>query len=219
MKTYKITFLLNSPLAFTDTPTFDAILSYAYAREVLGDKFLQKLNYEEKEIIDYSGMPIEQNKGGWFMATKMFWDKKNAVSHVQRWRKRWAAKRDYLTDFQKLKRKVRVNAGEYKSYDMPLTCITTNQVWFYFRSEDIQEVKILLDKWIYFIGKKRSQGYGEIASWDIEGSDYDFPFGCRPIPVEKLEMEEVMQQSEIKIRYCSWKPPYWLPENFEHCVY
>lgn len=217
MKTYKVTFAMEAPLAFTDPPMFDSLISYAYAREVLGDKFSQKLNISPNEMLDYSKMPIVQHKNGYFMASRMFWDEENAISHIQRWRKRWAAKRDYLTDFEKKKRKVRINAGEYKSYDMPLTCITTHHVWFYFQSDDIQKVKILLKKWIHFIGKKRSQGYGFFNHFEIEESNYDFPIGFRPIPVRFLKPADI--DNDCQLKYTSWKPPYWLPDNFENCVY
>jgi hypothetical protein len=213
MQTYKIIFKINTPIAFTDTPLFDGILSYAYAREVLGDKFTQKLSLNES--IDFSGMPVEM-EDGYFIASKMFWDEKAAVEHTQRWRKRWANKRDSLADFGKLKRKVRVDSGEFKSYDIPLSCLSVPEVWFYFKTGNVEEVSRLLEKWVYFIGKKRSQGYGEVADFAIEKSDYDFPIGFRPIPADLIDISNL--QGKINVRYCSWKPPYWEPGNFSDCI-
>lgn len=214
MKTYKINFKMSAPLAFTVPPVFDGILAYAYAREVMGSKFVQALTIEpQNNMLEYKEMPLRLHDDGYFMATRMFWDESKAVEHIQRWRKRWAAKHDKLADFGKHKRKVRIDSGEFKSYDMPLTCLTVDKVWFYFQSSQVEEVIRLLDKWVSFIGKKRSQGYGYYDGFEIEERPYDFPLGCRPVPARFVDMSKVSGT----VKYCSWRPPYWLPENFEEC--
>lgn len=214
MKTYKITFIMDAPLAFVTPPLFDGIMAYAYVREKMGSKFVQTLNIDKDDkMLDFEDLPIQRHEKGYFLASRMFWDEKRAVPHIQRWRKRWASKHDRIADFGKGKRKVGVGSGEYKSYDMPLTCITIDKVWFYFRSEKLEEVKYLLEKWVNFIGKKRAQGYGYFDRFEIEECNYDFPLGSRPIPARFVDMRNVSGT----VKYCSWKPPYWLPENFEEC--
>jgi hypothetical protein len=151
------------------------------------------------------------------MASRMFWDETKAVEHTQRWRKRWANQHDEIADFGKQIRKVRISAGEFKSYDMPLRVVAIENVWFYFQSESMQEVDRLVRKWIYFLGKKRSQGYGEISFFNIEKAEFDFSKIFRPIPAESFQ-HDLQKFENIEIRYCAWKPPYWLPENFAQCV-
>lgn len=218
MQTYKIIFKLLTPVSFIDIPTFDGILSYAFAREKLkGQRFVQKLNLTKEEILDFSEMPIAMHENGYFMASRMFWDKSKAIEHTQRWRKRWANKYDGIADFGNKIRKVRINSSEFKSYDMPLRVMSIDSVWFYFQSESMQEVDRLVRKWIYFIGKKRSQGYGEISFFNIKKAEFDFSKIFRPIPSESLKID-FQKFEKIEIRYCAWKPPYWLPENFAQCV-
>lgn len=217
MQTYKITFKLATPISFIDIPTFDGILSYAFAREKLkGHRFVQKLNIEREEMLDFSEMPIAIHEKGYFMASRMFWDETKAIEHTQRWRKRWANKHDKIADFGKNQRKIEINKGAFKNYDMPLRVVSIDKVWFYFQSESMQEVDRLIRKWVYFLGKKRSQGYGEISSFDIEKAEFDFSKIFRPIPVELFEID-LKKFEKIEIRYCAWKPPYWLLENFDEC--
>ena len=72
-----------------------------------------------------------------------------------------------------------------------------------------------LEKWINFLGKKRSQGYGEIKNFNIESDNFNFSNIYRPIPVKFINPLSI---EKINIKYCAWKPPYWLPENFDTCV-
>jgi CRISPR type IV-associated protein Csf3 len=217
MKTHKITFNLAAPISFIDRPTFDGVLSYAYAREIMKDKpFVQKLNIEPDELIDFSPMPISQHKNGWFMASYMMWDEANAVEHTQHWRKRWANEKDEIADFGKNQRKVEINKGKFKSYDMPMRTVTIAAVWFYFQSENVAEVSRLVEKHIQFLGKKRAQGFGEVSSFVIEESEFDFSKVFRPIPAEFFTTD--FQDINYKFAFCAWKPPYWLPANFAKCV-
>lgn len=216
---YKITFNMKTPICFIDKPIFDAIIAYCYTREYLGDKFKQALNYDEKDLIDFEAMPIKRHKDGYFIATWMIWDKE--VEYQGSWKKRWANEHDHLADFGKLKRKIRINAGEHKSYDMPMNLHHIPKVWFYFDSENINEVKRLIDKWIFGIGKKTSQGYGEFSSYVIEKAEFDFQGeSCRPIPISEEQFLEMMKapNQSLSVKYTGFRPPYWLPSNQGYCV-
>ena len=210
---------MKTPICFIDKPIFDAIISYCYAREFLGDKFKQSLNYDENDLLDFEAMPIKRHKNGYFISTWMMW--KREVEYTGSWKKRWASEHDHLADFGKLKRKVRINAGEHKSYDMPINLHHIPEVWFYFDSENVKEVKRLIDNWIFGIGKKTSQGYGEFSSYVIESSDFDFfSERCRPIPISEdkfLKMMEAPNQN-ITVSYTGYRPPYWLPQNQTYCL-
>jgi len=216
--TYKITFTLLTPMAFIELPTFDGVLSYAFAREKMRESkagFQQKLNYEPDELIDFSDMPITMHSNGYFMASSMFFSDIEILEDTQRWRKRWDCKNDKIADFGKNKRKIDVSRGKFKSYDMPLSTKLIEKCWFYFQSEHIKEVERLVFKWIHFLGKKRSQGYGAIKGFKIESAEFDFNKTFRPIPTKFINTGNF---EKVNFNYCAWRPPYWLPANFENCI-
>jgi len=217
MTNFKITFQLGTPLSIMTPPTFDGVLSYAYARETLGESFEQRLSLPKDTVIDFSPMPIIQHKKGYFMASAMQWDKENMVEFQEKWRKRWDAKNDHLVDKPA---KIRIQQGKYKSYDVPYPLKDIKEVWFYFQSNDVQEVERLVSKWILFLGKKRAYGQGLVDSFKIEESDFDFTQMFRPIPKDKVDVNSIINQSNFKFgfAYCGWKPPYWLPDNITECI-
>ena len=219
MKSYKITFKLATPLSFLAPPTFDGVLSYAYARETLGDAFTQKLSFSKDEMIDFSGMPIAQHQKGYFMASVMHWDKSNMTEFTEKWRKRWDAKHDDLVGKPQ---KIRVQQGKFKSYDVPYDLKDLREVWFYFQSDDAEKVDYLLGKWVHFLGKKRAYGNGLIESFNIEESDFDFETQAfRPIPCDSVDiakMVEAKKDFKFSLAYCAWRPPYWLPDNITNCI-
>lgn len=141
----------------------------------------------------------------------MFFDGNCSIEQTSSWKKRWANKHDSIADFGKSKRKIDVGRGEYKSYDMPVNLVSTPEVWFFFYSNNVGNVEYLIDKHIVYLGKKRSQGYGEISDFTID-SVTDGKI-IRPIPKRFFDS---LPPGELK--YCAWKPPYWLPDNFEICV-
>lgn len=218
MNTYKITFNLLTAVSFIDLPTFDGILSYAFAREVKKDTiFEQKLNYLEEELIDFSKMPLCKHKNGYFLASTMRFDNANEIiEDTQRWRKRFDCKHDYLADFGKNKRKIDITRGEFKSYDTPFGTKLIDNCYFIFQSDNVNFVEYLLKTWVHFLGKKRSQGCGAIKDFTIEKTTFDFNTIFRPIPIKLYE--NFNPQTEYNIKYCAYQPPYWLPQNFEKCL-
>lgn len=217
---YKITFKLNSPINFIDKPLFDGILAYCYMKEHYPN-FERKLSYSKDELIDLSDLPIKKDNSDCFIASWMQYDKE--IEFTGSWKKRWANQTDYLADFGKNKRQLRINQGEFKSYSVPLILKSIPQVWFYFDSDNVEEVNRLIDKWLWGIGKKTSQGYGEIDHFKIEKIDYN-PFKdnvIRPIPISGLnlsdkEKTELMMSGKVGL-HCI-KPPYWLTEFAEVCL-
>lgn len=208
---FKITFRLTSSISFIDKPCFDGILAYAWTKEHFGT-VQARLSIPKDELIDFNAvLPIMVHENGYFLASHMFFDGNCAIEQTSSWKKRWASKHDQIADFGKSKRKIDVGRGEFKSYDMPINLVNTPEVWFFFHSDDIKMVEHLIDKHICFLGKKRSQGYGEISDFAIE----EIPDQkiIRPVPKKFFTS---IPPGEIK--YCAWKPPYWLPDNFDICI-
>ncbi len=219
MKGYKITFTLSTPLSFITPPTFDGVLSYAYARDTLGESFGQKLSIPQDEMLDFSKMPIAMHSKGYFMASVMYWDKESMTEFTEKWRKRWHSKHDFLIEKPQ---KIRVQQGKFKSYDTPYDLKDIREVWFYFQSNEPETVRKLVDKWIFFLGKKRAYGNGLIESFKIEESDFDFDNQMfRPIPCDSVDIAELVEHNKdfkFSLTYCAWRPPYWLPDNMANCI-
>lgn len=209
---YKITFQVKTPISFQDILMFDGVLAYAYAQEQLKgvEQDTQKLTYSKDELIDFSPMPLVMHPDGYFMASWMFFNETGAVEHLSSWKKRWANEHDELANFGKQKRKVRVNAGTFKSYSMPIRLVDVGECWFYFQSENVSEVIRLLDTHIVGLGKKIAQGYGLISSFEVAELSYN-PFLndiIRPIPTS---------EKGNNVRYIGFRPPYWMSDNQGYC--
>jgi len=212
MSNYKITFKIKTPISFQDIIMFDGIIAYAYAQEQLQgvEQQSQKLSYSKDELIDFSPMPIIKHPDGYFMASWMFYEMDGVVEYLGSWKKRWANEHDHLSDFGKQKRKVRVNAANFKSYDVPIRLVDIPECWFFFQSKNVQEVERLLNKHIVGIGKKIAQGNGLIESFDIEELEYNpFEKVIRPIPTDNRDKN---------VRFIGYYPPYWMSENQGFCL-
>jgi len=212
MQYYKISFNLASAISFIDLPVFDALLAYCYMKEKDGS-VQQRLSIPKEELESFDDLPLIRHSDGYFLASWMQFDYNKAAEFTGSWKKRWANQYDFLADFGKKVRKVRINAGEYKSYDMPLVLHSIKTVWFYFASNDIVRVEYLL-RHLRGIGKKTSQGKGEISGFHIESVNYN-PFDkvIRPIPAKESGLKE-----SISVRMMAWRPPYWLSENQSFCL-
>ena len=69
----------------------------------------------------------------------------------------------------------------------------------------------------FFIGKKRTAGFGEIIKWSFENIETDGLVSTdqnplRPIPVERFQGNKL-----LPIVDTAWKPAYWNPENRSAC--
>ena len=213
---YKITFNLQTPISFLERPTFDGLLAFCYAKELLQDKFSQKLSYDKKEQIDFSGMPLNIHKNGYFMASSMFFDE--SEEFTERWRKRWDNRNDFKADFGKRLRKVQITKAEFKSYDMPYPLSAIPRVWFFIQSKNITKVKYLISEHLAGIGKKVNYGNGIIKDFEIKESDFNFNSIFRPIPKKYATPEMLLNSQKVIFNFCAWKPPYWDVNNLEECI-
>lgn len=209
---YKVTFYFRTPVLQTQPPMFDGLLAKLWVLENLPPEQHGRKNIPVNEIIDFSDkLPIVY-KNGIPQASEMFWHKDQSVNDIVRYRKKWEQRYDHLANFGKKKAQVSVMRGEFKSYDIPYQATAMLLAWFYFESENINEVERMLHL-LNGIGKKANIGGGEIKKFEIETTDevsFDTDI-LRPIPI-RLRPDIVR-----KIQFRAWKPPYWLPENMEAC--
>lgn len=211
---YKIKFYLQTAISFVEIPTFDSILAWCFMRDK--GKVDQQLNIKTEVLYDFADLPIKKHNDGYFMASWLFYDAENSVEFVSSWKKRWANQHDFLADFGGKTAKILISKGDYKSYDIPIVLHNIPECYFYVETDNIAEVERLIKTHLWGIGKKTSQGYGQIEKYEIEAIDYN-PFIeiIRPIPISK----EVFLQCKLNVKgkIMGWKPPYWLPENQTFC--
>jgi hypothetical protein len=191
----------------------DSIIGYALIKEKYG-YVEHKLNIEENLFENGNlEIPIRKHKKGYYLASRLLYNKDKDYEYVESIKKRWDNKHDELSDFGKSKRQVTIRKGEFKSGDYPINVHTIKDVWFYFYSDYPEYVKRLIDDYIPGIGYKTAIGYGEIDNISLEEINYN-PFKniIRPIPTRFFK-----EPLNNKISYTGWKPPYWEHENWELC--
>lgn len=224
---YKITFYLNSPISFIETPVFDSLIAYCYMKEYYSEKIkFRSLFINETELFDFrkvEDFPIKLSEDkSYFIASYMFYNKEQAINYTESYKKRWCNKYDFIADFGKNKRQIKIDSGRFKSYDMPINVYSLEKVWFFFDSDNIKELEYLITKHLYGIGKKTSQGYGEIKNIEIEKIEIN-PFNeiIRPIPISNFnlsEEEKTKLMIEGKIKMSCYYPPYWDLNRLEFCL-
>ena len=82
---------------------------------------------------------------------------------------------------------------------------------------DVEQIEDLLGG-AYFIGKKRTAGFGEVTNWSVTEDNASNgligPNGepLRPIPADRFDGDKT-----FPIIDTAWKPAYWNPENRAAC--
>lgn len=201
----KITAGLTSPYVSTDYIFFDALISSAVWQHCMGDSAFNIP--ENKTDIFHIPLPLKRigTKELFYAASIGF--PKQAVEGTARWRKH--------TDIES-KKKIRIGSGEFKRYDMPMPYTSADQIDFYANGNK-EEIERLL-QYIPGIGKKRTQGYGNVRSWQVEQSTHDYSVvkdgvPMRPIPVSEATPFGLKCDVEMLFAYF---PPYWHHKNLTH---
>jgi len=94
------------------------------------------------------------------------------------------------------------------------TITTPNVRWIC--TGDLDQIEGLLGD-LPFIGKKRAQGFGQVAGWSVEETELD-PLldesGAprRPIPDHLFKGDKGLPKQDL-----AWKPAYWNLENRAPC--
>lgn len=69
----------------------------------------------------------------------------------------------------------------------------------------------------FFIGKKRTAGFGEIIKWSPENIETDGLLGADQNPLRPIPVERFKGDKSLPIMDTAWKPAYWNPENRAAC--
>lgn len=131
---------------------------------------------------------------------------------VVRWKKRWDSEYDDLVEFGKRCEKIDHKASYFKQYNMPIIILSTPQIVFY-ASGDKRKIDGLLHH-LSHIGKKSSQGFGEIRDWKIETIEQDWSVWKDGKPMRAIP--------DIKdgftIQQTGYIFPYWDARNCSKCI-
>jgi hypothetical protein len=205
-ETLKITASLTSPYVSTDYIFFDALVSSSVWQDMMQDKAFNVP--ENKTDTFYIPLPIKQigTKEPFYSASTGF--PKQAVEGTARWRKQ--------TDIESRK-KIRIGSGEFKRYDIPMPYTSAEEIIFYANGNKAEIERLLA--YIPSIGKKRTQGYGNIRTWQVDQSEHDWSIvkdgvPMRPIPISEATLFNLECDVEM---FFAYRPPYWHRKNMTRC--
>ena len=168
----KITAKLRAQVCFSEYLRFDCILSAAKAKELLKSEYYtnEKQYSDEETVIKTLSEFLKFNgKIGVFHASCAMSDN----DFVTAYSKRWNSAFDRAVKFKgKGKQEIDTARGFFKAYRNPLVYHSMPEVIFY-AVGDKQVIERLLSDNITHLGKKSSQGYGEVANWNVEVIEED----------------------------------------------
>jgi CRISPR type IV-associated protein Csf3 len=219
----KVTASLSSPIAVYDdwTPALDGLLQW---------QILEKLNLispnptfeqvAETQPLMLAEMPIERGE----INSEWYWKVSSpcyayTVEQQSRFRKRWSPGVDSPEPiWGKRKPKFTTSEGSEKAYDLPLFIRNAHAISWYAIGDRAATLSLL--ETVTGLGKKRSQGYGQILKWAVESFPHDWHLWraetlMRTIPVEFLDPN---QKVDCTILRWGWRPPAWLAENKAICA-
>ena len=209
---------MATPLVAYDnwSPSLDALIEY---------QLLDKLglitpnptiaDVEKNLPLIFNDMPIARPvlNSEWYWAVS---SPHYIENHQQttRFRKRWDYQELHL-DWGKKRAKVDGSQGHFKAYDLPRYDREMQSIhWFCIGDRD--GIAELLQP-VTNLGKKRSQGCGQVHKWEVLPFEHDWHLWrgdslARPMPVNMIK-----QPQSINMMNWGWRPPTWLAANKSMC--
>lgn len=209
---------MATPLVAYDdwSPSLDALIEY---------QLLDRLNLitpnptaadAEKNLpLIFNDMPIARKilNGQWYWAVS---SPHYIENHQQtsKFRKRWDYQEHHL-EWGKKRAKVDSSQGHFKAYDLPRYDREMQTIhWFCVGDRD--GITELLQP-VTNLGKKRSQGCGQVHKWEVIRFEHDWHLWrgnslARPMPINMIP-----QPQSINMMNWGWRPPTWLAANKSMC--
>ncbi len=202
----KVTAVLTSPYVSTDYIFFDALISSAVWQSCMGQKAYDIP--ENKTELFHIPLPLKLigEKELFYAASIGF--PKHAVEGTARWRKN--------TEIES-KKKIRIGSGEFKRYDMPMPYTSAEEIVFYVNGNKAEIQRLL--QYIPSIGKKRSQGYGNVRTWHVEQSTHDYSVVKDGVPMRPIPVSEAIPfnlKCDVEMLFAC-RSPYWHRKNLARC--
>jgi hypothetical protein len=218
MKPFRIDMEFKTPCVLQNDFYLDALISAAYAKEILKDDFYLGKKAGDMTITKKVLGNYLDTEYSVFKCSKLFIDDDKEATTFY-------TKRFEFNDADKIKMKsksIDTGRGFTKNYHNHLQYRVSYRGTFY-GVGNLDEIENLLNKNITHIGKKTSQGYGEISQINFsETKSFDWVQGgelVRNIPCEHYNHFRY-KEDVVKIM-CGYKaivPPYWREEKVA-CFY
>lgn len=221
-RSLKVTADMRTPIATIEPIILDSIISAAKAKDILKDDYYQVNNtHGDYELIRNTLDKILDRKSDVYCTSVGIGDSREFTGS---WGKRWTNKdTDVIKWRGRGKKRVDTGRGRYKNYHMPIILKSYKKIVFYVRG-DKKEIERLLNTHISYLGKKGSQGYGQVNKWTVEEIEEDYSLWkdnepMRPIPIKHCnEYIENNINEDINIQEHPVIPPYWREDYREMSV-
>lgn len=124
---------------------------------------------------------------------------------------------------EKIRKKHLINTrrGHFKSYNMPIIIQSAENITFYCVGNKAELERLFRD--LTHIGKKRSQGFGEVKKVVLESVNYDWSLFNNGSPMRFLPFEYYQKKKkkkvDIMVQLVPIRPSYWNTAKAELCVY
>ncbi|MFO0449768.1 MAG: hypothetical protein ACK52I_14110 [Pseudomonadota bacterium] len=209
---------MATPLAAYDdwSPSLDALIEYQLLDRLgLITPNPTAADAEKNLPLIFDKMPIARKilNGEWYWAVS---SPHYIENHQQtsKFRKRWDYQEHHL-DWGKKRAKVNGSEGHFKAYDLPRYDREMQTIhWFCVGDHD--GIAELLQP-VTNLGKKRSQGCGQVHKWEVLPFEHDWHLWrgdslARPMPINMIP-----QPQAINMMNWGWRPPVWLAANKSMC--
>lgn len=212
---------MRTPIATIDNVILDSVILSAIMKERLGDEYYKGANqYGTKEEVDEVLSAVLSKQCGVYCTSAGMGDCREFIFS---WAKRWDSKNDDIVKFEgRGMERIDIGSGHFKNYHMPLVLKSYNTITFYVQG-DMKQIERLLCENIFYLGKKGSQGFGQIKGWDFAETDENYSLWkdgkvMRPIPYERYQDVIALYEHQFAVRRYPIIPPYWRQDNIELCI-
>ena len=225
MDNLQVTAHMGCAIAVYDdySPSLDALLEWL----LLDSRGLTQPNPTQGQVEDsrelvFSQLPLGRGdlEGEWY------WQASSPCYHYQteitdRFRKRWDY-HDRALNWGKRKAKIDTSQGAEKNYDLPLYLRLTDSIHWFCVGDKAGIEELLRD--CKGVGKKRSQGHGQVLRWDVKAVEPDWHLWrdgqlMRPMPYHLLfSHSDILNGSNTRLMQWGWRPPARLAFNQALCV-
>ena len=128
------------------------------------------------------------------------------------WNKRFDVGFAHLADFRGRRGKVIIEQGRYKAYHMPIFYRVSQRIEWYCVG-DGERIGELLST-VTHLGKKRSQGYGRVAEWEIACWPWDWSVWRDGNLTRGVPWADIVDAGRpFNVAYYGLRPSYYRREN------
>jgi CRISPR type IV-associated protein Csf3 len=223
---YCLTVDLGSPIAASDPYIhLDSFVAYAAGVESVGVDGLAEMEDDDDPTYFESEMPFKTYEvdGEWVWAATaagIATPEGTDIDERERWSTtKWRKHFDHDPVHQIKETHVNTSSGSFKSYNASLPYTGADELTFFFEPKDdvdADRVAELIEDHVSGIGKKRSQGFGQIreievfdVTGNVESAVYHNSQWLRSVPAKFGS--RVVANTRIERR--TTLPPYWHHKN------